>query len=1058
MREGPNVAVNQAIIWLPTGVAVSGLWWLGLSSWWIVALTTVAQRLLLGYPLHVALPAAVGSTFEAILGVLVLRRLEFRAALTRLRDVVALMVAAGIAPIGSILCSWIARAVLWSPDRPFYSGWDGWWRMNALGAVTVVPLALTWLDPPLRRVGLRAAAHAVLVVVGPVGLLFLLMRLAPPGITGVLLLDLALPAALYAGVRFGPRGAVTAGALSALLVSVAATYGYGPFSAVPRPERHVALQLFELTFATFPLLFGALIAERQAALAGGLQSEERRNAIQQALPDIAYRIRADGSCLDMYVPKGMPAPFPTDELVGRRTLEFVPPEHAEHFLKTIRRVLSERATITLEYELPVRGRRRIREARCVPYGPDEMLAVVRDITDRKQAEATIAFEAKVLELVATGRPTSEVFSAIVEGIERLTRDGLCSIILLDNNRMRVAMAPSFPEQFNAAIDGIEIGPAAGSCPAAACLGRSIVVEDLATDPLWAAHRGHALPYGLRACWSVPIRDSAARVLGTFAVYCRQSRAPDPEELALAERAGALAGIAVERERRGEDLRRSEELLASINRNVNEGLFRTTPELRLVYANRAFARLFGYDLPDGILAPADAMATDDFEDPMQLRELIAEQAGGGREVNFRRRDGSHFWALVSNTEVRGPDGAVQYYDGAIADITSRKELEAQFRHSQKMEAVGKLAGGIAHDFNNLLTAIFGYAELIQRESTPGGQVCAHAEGVLHAAKRAASLTRQLLAYSRQQVLSPQVLDLATVVDQLGGMSRRLIGENIRLVTQHKAFATRVRVDRGQVEQVILNLVVNARDAMPTGGTLTLRTSLVEVDEAAARVQADLHPGSYVAVCVQDTGEGMPQDVQARAFDPFFTTKQQGRGTGLGLSTVYGIVKQSGGAVWLDSQPGRGTMAWVYLPRVEAELALEAPAAPQPVSALEATVLVVEDEPVVSALVRETLRRAGYVVVEAVDGVDALELSRRHSGSIDLVVTDVVMPRMGGRELAGALLAERPGLKVLFMSGYPNDALDLRGFAGTDADFISKPFASGDLLDRTRKLLHPGAVGT
>jgi CheY-like chemotaxis protein len=289
-----------------------------------------------------------------------------------------------------------------------------------------------------------------------------------------------------------------------------------------------------------------------------------------------------------------------------------------------------------------------------------------------------------------------------------------------------------------------------------------------------------------------------------------------------------------------------------------------------------------------------------------------------------------------------------------------------------------------------------------------------------------------------------------------MLRRLIGEDIQLVAQHASNHNRVRVDRGQLEQVIVNLVVNARDAMPAGGTLTLHTGAVEVDTALARTHVDLHPGPYVALSVRDTGEGMPPDVQARAFDPFFTSKEQGRGTGLGLATVYGIVKQSGGAVWLDSQPGAGTTAWIYLPRVEASLEVEAVERPPSSAAVEATVLVAEDEPVVREFVRETLQRAGFAVLVATDGVEALEVSRRHGGVIDLLVTDVVMPRMSGRELVATLRQERPSLRVLFISGYPNEASDLQDFAGREAEFIPKPFGSSDLIERTRSLLRSGAV--
>jgi nitrogen-specific signal transduction histidine kinase len=409
-------------------------------------------------------------------------------------------------------------------------------------------------------------------------------------------------------------------------------------------------------------------------------------------------------------------------------------------------------------------------------------------------------------------------------------------------------------------------------------------------------------------------------------------------------------------------------------------------------------------------------------------------------------------------VQGPDGQVRYYDGAVADITARKELEDQLRQAQKMEALGKLAGGVAHDFNNLLTAIAGYGEAIREAVPEEGQLRSDIDEVLNAASRAASLTRQLLAYSRQQLLTPQVVDLGATVAQLSALLRRLIGEDIALVTLAAGGSTSVRVDRGQIEQVILNLAVNARDAMPQGGTLTIATECAVVGELFARTHLDLEPGAYVVLSVRDTGVGMAPEVRSRAFDPFFTTKALGKGTGLGLSTVYGIVRQSGGAVWLDSTPGAGTTVWLYLPRVAATAERESPPPVAEDGPVDATVLLVEDERVVRDLARRTLARAGYRVLEASDGEEALEVSRRHPGPIDLVVSDVVMPRMGGRALVACLLAERPGLRVLFMSGYPNDAGDLREVTGATGDFLQKPFAPSQLLARASGLLSPGRVGS
>ncbi|HYN44247.1 MAG TPA: ATP-binding protein, partial [Thermoanaerobaculia bacterium] len=313
------------------------------------------------------------------------------------------------------------------------------------------------------------------------------------------------------------------------------------------------------------------------------------------------------------------------------------------------------------------------------------------------------------------------------------------------------------------------------------------------------------------------------------------------------------------------------------------------------------------------------------------------------------------------------------------------------------------------------------------------------------------------YSRQQVLRPQVLDLTEVVDELGGMLRRIIGEDVRLITEHTSGRLWVRVDRSQLEQVIVNLAVNARDAMPTGGVLSVETSAVTVGEEAASVDVDLQPGSWAGLSVRDTGAGMSSEVRGRAFDPFFTTKGPGQGSGLGLSTVFGIVKQSGGAVRLESTVGSGTVARIHLPRIEEprievkEIPVEASSGP-----LEGTVLLAEDEPAVRMLVREALVRGGFRVLEAEDGEEALAVSRGHDGVVDLLLTDVVMPNLGGKELAACLLVERPGIRVLFMSGYPNDARELGALAGSTGDLLRKPFSLKELVERARAALRSASA--
>ncbi|MBI5168504.1 MAG: PAS domain S-box protein [Candidatus Eisenbacteria bacterium] len=1051
LRERPSQVFDEAIIWLPSGVAIAGVYLLGARAAWVVAGVTILQRLLLQYEWGQAWPGAAGSTCEALLGAYLLRRLRFDTDCARLRDVGALLATAAIAPFGSLFFSYIARMYVWpNPAVPFYSDWDAWWRMNALGVLAIVPVALTWLRLPRREWTAGLAGRLLVSSAGIVALILATLDNVPPGTIGILWLHLLmLPLVMYAAARFGVRATAFASALAALVVSLATSAGHGPFLDVVKSQRHTAVQLFELSFLAVPLAFGALISERREAESREMRSDALRRSMQSALPDLTYRLRRDGVFLDVSIPPGMRTPAPRDELIGRSLDDFVSPEHARLFREAIERTLTERGPVTVEYEIPVGGMRLAREARCVPHGDDEVLAVVRDISSRKWAERTIAFEAAVLEWVAEGRPPGEVYAAIVAGLEHLLPGAMCSIIELDGTRLHVATAPSLPAAYNAAVEGVEIGPEVGSCGTAAYHGKTVVVREIATSPLWAPWKDLAHGFGLAACWSVPIRGAAGTVLGTCAVYHSEPREPEPQELALAERAGALAGIALERASRIEALRRSQDLLEAVNRNVKEGLFRTDPEGVLVYANLGLARLFGFESPEQMLGFRLGTTVVDPERRVQLRRLAREQGQWlNEEVECRRQDGTTFWGLISGTTVRDEAGEIRSFDGAVADITARKELELQLRQSQKMEAVGKLAGGVAHDFNNLLTVIYGAADAIRAEVPTGGVVHSHAEQVLDAASRASRLTRQLLAYSRQQVLSPRVLDLTLVVDQMGGMLRRLIGEDYRLVIEHASGPLWVRVDPSQIEQVLLNLLVNARDAMPDGGAITIRTERARFLDANVTGDADLGAGPRAILSVRDDGEGMSEEVKARAFDPFFTTKPLGQGTGLGLSTVYGIVKQSGGAVWLDSTPGRGTTARIALP-ISAEPIAE-PDAPAPAASTgqSGTLLVVEDEPGVRALVCMTLRRAGYDVLEAADGEWGVSAAAQHAGPIDLVVTDVVMPRLNGPAMAARLLAARPGLRFLFMSGYPDDARAPQEFIGSAGAFLAKPFTPSQLLHAAR----------
>ncbi|MFL5623258.1 MAG: PAS domain S-box protein [Gemmatimonadaceae bacterium] len=475
-------------------------------------------------------------------------------------------------------------------------------------------------------------------------------------------------------------------------------------------------------------------------------------------------------------------------------------------------------------------------------------------------------------------------------------------------------------------------------------------------------------------------------------------------------------------------------------------------MAILQANEAAISDYGYSQAEFLkMSVADLLAGDEAPQIIALRS----PAGGGRNHvgphSHRRKDGT-----LITVEVVSEDAEVDGRPARLVlarDVTDHEVLEGQLRQAQKMEAVGQLAGGIAHDFNNLLTAIRGYSDILMESLAANDSRREDVAEISKAAERASGLTRQLLAFSRKQILQPRVVNLNDVVTGLGSMLRRLIGEDIEMITRTGQLEGQVAADVGQLEQVLVNLAVNARDAMPKGGTLTLETADVQLDEHyGARQGATVPAGPYVMLAVSDTGIGMDRDTRARVFEPFFTTKEVGKGTGLGLSTVYGIVKQSGGFVWVYSEPGHGTTFKIYLPRVAAGAS---PVAPVAEVAREnrgsETILLVEDEETVRNLATRILRKQGYTVLSARHGRQAEGIAGEYRHDIHLVITDVVMPEMGGRDLASALGALRPDVPILYVSGYTDDEIIRRGMLEPTMAFIEKPFTANALLRKVRELL-------
>ncbi len=803
--------------------------------------------------------------------------------------------------------------------------------------------------------------------------------------------------------------------------------------------------------------------------------------------------------------------------------------------------------------------------------------------ERMRAEALLSGEKRVLEMLARGAKLPEMLEALAANVEEQSGEMLCSILLLDRNgiNLRHGAAPSLPQAYNQAVDGIAIGPESGSCGTAAYRKELVIVSDIATDPLWVKWKDLALSHGLQACWSAPILSKKSDVLGTFAMYYRTPRSPEERDLRLIDRAVYLAGIAIESKRAEEDQWELERKLRLIADNAAEAILAYDMNRHLIYVNPAVEEQTGYsvdemrarqfikwvhpeddarmmdlweklyqgqgysgaefrivtkdgrvkwilgswgplwdengkqlgvqgrelditdrkeaeerlrksemslakaqqtahlgsweqDLASGVLEwseetyrifglPPGRPITEEFffscvhpDDRAAVRkaarEALDEHTTYSIDHRIVRLDGSERWVHEQGEYVFDDRGQATRMVGTVQDITERKLLEDQLRQAMKMEAVGRLAGGVAHDFNNLLTAIIGHSELVLKNLDATHQLRQDIEQIRVAGERAASLTRQLLAFSRKQMLQPQVLDPSALVGNMIKMLRRLIGEDIQLVEDLQPSPWSVKADPGQLEQILLNLVINARDAMPQGGKLTLSVRNVEVDEFQARKHRGLRPGRYAVMSVKDTGKGMDAATQSRIFEPFFTTKEAGKGTGLGLSTVYGVVKQSEGYIGVQSEVAVGTTFDIYLPRVDEKAAPVQPSssATRRLSGSE-TILLVEDDQLVRNLVRTILGTTGYHVLEARNPIEALQMVESDTQRIHLLITDVVMGTMSGRRLAESIQTRRPETKVLFMSGHTDDAIVHYGLIDLKKSFLQKPFSAETLLRKVREVL-------
>jgi len=600
------------------------------------------------------------------------------------------------------------------------------------------------------------------------------------------------------------------------------------------------------------------------------------------------------------------------------------------------------------------------------------------------------------------------------------------------------------------LEGWELAPGIGLPGRAWSERRPIWLAELgadATDP----RAGRARERGVRTSLAVPVL-AGGEPIAVLEFLSREARPRDATLEGILVAAAAQLGTRAHHRRTEEALLRSEERFRRAFEHAPIGMAIVGPDFRPVRVNCALCEMLGYSADEltrstfpEITHPDDAARDAE----LTGRVFAGELASYRLEQRCRRKDSSFVSVRLTATVVRDEAGRPLYELRMLESVAERKVLEDRLRQSQKMEAIGRLAGGVAHDFNNLLTVIRGYGDMLLARFRGDDSASRDLREIARAGERGTALTRQLLAFSRRQVLEPKVLDLNAIVVDMQGMLRRLIGEDIELVIALAPDAGRVVADQGQIEQVVLNLVVNARDAMPSGGRLTIETA--DVDMGADGAAPAVEPGAYVRLAVRDTGSGMDPETMAHLFEPFFTTKERGSGTGLGLSTVYGIVKQSGGHLRVDSEVGRGSSFEIFLARADGKAVPSAPGpAEPPKPATGETILLVEDDTLVRELALRILRSHGYRVLAARDGAAALDLCRARTGPIHALVTDVVMPQMSGRELAASVGALLPGVRVLFLSGYSTDFAP-GPVRSEDGAFLQKPFTPDDLARKVRAVL-------
>jgi len=1048
-------------IWLPAGFFVAALLLAATADWpWLIAAAGVVNVSLdvhNGTAVGLATAFAIANTLQTVVGAALVRRFVGRSPrLTTLREFLGLVFFTVI--LSPVLGATIGAVVVVEAGlgTSYPIAWRVWWAGNAIAVLTMAPLVLAWSPPTAPDARWWRRPVRVLEAALAVGCVILLVRRMTGAGHGILAPSnsLLVPLILWAALRFGVRGAAAINLLlSVLLVYFSADYikGLSPDQLLSGTYTYV-LYGFLAFWAASGLIPAIVIAERDEVLRQLGESEDRfRNLAIAANEGVV--ITEGGRILDVndqalqlfgYAERAEMISRPLTEFVSEATRPIVAEAIATGRETPYEHQLLRQDGSTFDAE----AQAKIIRLRDRPV----RMTAIRDISLRKQAEALLLGQQQVLELIAAGRPLADTLSVLIQVVEAQDQGLAGAVLLVDDGRLRDCAAPSLPAEFRRAVDGVAIGENCGSCGTAAHRRQPVIVEDVAHDPLWTGFAPLALAHGLQACWSIPIFDRGQRLLGTFSLYCRRQGPPSARHRQLINVATHLAAVAISRHQDEAALKLSD---FSVSQASTATLW-IAQDARLIRANRAACVLLGYteeellakSVPDLDQDYPLAAWTEHWQDARERKQLHLE-------TRLRHQQG-HFLTVdlhINWLEFEGKE----YHFVFLDDLTERRQLEEQFRQAQKLEAIGTLAGGIAHDFNNILTSLIGYTELAKRRNAGDPVTREYLDAVLQGSTRAVELVRQILIFSQRQALPRRPVQLRDAVAEALKLLRATLPASIEFDVELEPDLPPVLADPTQIHQVVVNLCTNARQAIDDGpGRLTVRLDLALVTGGGQRPAAGPAPapGTYVRLTVADTGCGMDAATLARMFEPFFTTKPVGKGTGLGLAVVHGIVQSHGGSIATDSRPGEGTVFHIYLPALAGEVGSLNPSAllaPEPSVGRGERILLVDDEGPLVQLGEAVLRRLGYVVHGLTVPAEALAAVRARPDAFDLVITDFAMPGIRGTDLARQLKLIRPDLNVILSTGHATGLTAEQALASGVFEVLPKPYTGEELAAAVSRAL-------